>query len=370
MDVAVSCIPNYSSPGSVTHIKLLKWLIDTQAKDTVIAIRNESDKRKRDKLKAKLPAITPSGIFKYASEDGLIKHSGLIQFDIDGKDHLHIGNMDTLGEQLKNIENVAYCGLSVSGRGWWGLIPITTPKKHKAHFDALRLDFQSLGITIDDKCGNVKTLRGYSYDPNGYFNHSAIPYDKTYLPAPKPRKAPKPEFRQSAGSTDLDEIQNRVSVSEVVHYLSGDNSEKELRTGGKKMACPCPDTRAGSQRFTVWPDKQTFYCHKCGMGKGIAGVFKLVQNAQDVTFSEAKNFLVDTFTPDLKSQGIETACKTRLIPEGWDRTPEGELIDSDGLPVLTWWTEDDISAASPIEQKAVIQERTRVANLKSRTDAK
>ena len=36
---------------------------------------------------------------------------------------------------------MAYCGLSVSGKGFWGLIPIANPDKHRLHFTALKEAF-------------------------------------------------------------------------------------------------------------------------------------------------------------------------------------------------------------------------------------
>ena len=76
------------------------------------------------------------------------------------------------------IKNVAYCGLSVSGRGYWGLVPIHDPAMHKEHFEALQDDFHFIGIKIDPAPGNVASPRYYSYDSNGYFNAKATVYKR------------------------------------------------------------------------------------------------------------------------------------------------------------------------------------------------
>ncbi|MDZ7718020.1 MAG: BT4734/BF3469 family protein [Balneolaceae bacterium] len=131
-------------------------------------------------LKATLPAITPSGQFSYRSKEKLIEHSGLIQFDIDGKDHINIANFKALKEEISKIVNVAYVGLSVSGKGYWGLIPIKYPEKHKNHFKAMKNAFGNYGIKLDDKPSHVASLRGYSYDPDAYFSHNAKPLELLY----------------------------------------------------------------------------------------------------------------------------------------------------------------------------------------------
>ena len=178
LDVEISCFANYETPANPKTIKLLSWLKCSKYRMEVEGIRNIEDKGKRDELKATLPAITPSGFFSYRAEKDLIKHSGLIQFDIDYKDNQHLGKFDELKSHICNIPNVAYCGLSVSGKGYWGLIPITYPEKHNLHFKTLQIVFRKFNITIDGSCKDVSRLRGYSYDPDGYFNHNATLFYK------------------------------------------------------------------------------------------------------------------------------------------------------------------------------------------------
>jgi len=84
-----------------------------------------------------------------------------------------------LKEQICKIRNVAYCGLSVSGNGFWGLIPIAYPAQHKEHFEALKNQFGRMGIEIDNKPKNVASLRGYSYDDAAYFNPDALIFNLT-----------------------------------------------------------------------------------------------------------------------------------------------------------------------------------------------
>ena len=59
---------------------------------------------------------------------------------------MQIGAKVTL---LFHIENVAYAGLSASGKGFFLIIPIAYPKRHKEQFAAIHRDFFSLGLAID-----------------------------------------------------------------------------------------------------------------------------------------------------------------------------------------------------------------------------
>lgn len=179
LDVDVSCFLKYDVPNHPKPINLLTWLRSIKYKNQVEQIRQIADKKERDGLKAQLPGITPSGLFSWRASSGLLKHSGLIQFDIDLKENQHIQNFAELKRELSKIQNIAYCGLSVSGLGYWGLIPIFDPTKHAAYFDSIKTDFLTFGIVIDPIVRNVASLRGYSFDPAAYFNHEANIYAKT-----------------------------------------------------------------------------------------------------------------------------------------------------------------------------------------------
>lgn len=213
LNIEVSCFKNYVTPDNPRPVSLLTWLKSAKYRHQVEAIRSTEEKAKRDQLKAALPAITPSGLFRRREEKALLKHSGLIQFDIDLKENGHISNYSVLKKELCKIVNVAYVGLSVSGRGYWGLIPIANPMRHKAHFAALKEDFARFGIILDDKPGNVASLRGYSYDPGGLFNPDAKPYTRVK------EKSQNKIYRRSTHSTlkevDAEKIEAILSQIEA-----------------------------------------------------------------------------------------------------------------------------------------------------------
>jgi hypothetical protein len=211
LNIEVSCFKNYNTAEHPKTVNLLNWLTSDKYKDQVNSIRSLPTKEERDTIKATIPAITPSGVFHRRKAKALIKHSGLIQFDIDfAGNNRNILNYTQLKEQLCNIIHVAYCGLSVSGTGFWGLIPLAYPEHHKRQFEALKQAFRLTGIELDNKPGNVASLRGYSYDCEAYFNHNAKHF--TGLP-------PQPIYNKPKGSKANIELTTYQKIERAVKKL-------------------------------------------------------------------------------------------------------------------------------------------------------
>lgn len=187
LDKNISCFKDYRTAENPAEINLVTWLTSEKYADKVKYIRGCEDPDEIKGLKASLPAVTVSGLFSARNMEGLIQHSGLICIDIDRKENPNLVNWHEVPEILAKIPNVAYCGLSVSGNGYFAIIPIRYPEKHVLHFHALYADFLRMGLVIDKACKDVCRLRGYSYDPNPYFNHEARPYFKTYDPDARPK---------------------------------------------------------------------------------------------------------------------------------------------------------------------------------------
>lgn len=214
LNTKVSCFKNYEITYNPVEINLISWLNNSKYAKEIQQLRAVEDKSERDSIKAMLPAITPSGTFSYRSCNYLIRHSGLLQFDIDFQHNEHIDNYFELKEELCKIQNIAYCGLSASGRGFWGLVPIAYPEQHKEHFDALKMDFERFGIVIDEKPKNVASLRGYSYDPEGYFNHQAKVYKKFILPKKRERHFT-PSYNQDQTRDKVEKLINQIVQSGI-----------------------------------------------------------------------------------------------------------------------------------------------------------
>ena len=172
LNVTVSCFANYRTADNPKSVNLLKWLTSAKYASQVSEIRATADKAVRDRLKSTLPAITPSGIFSHRKKDGLLHHSGILCLDIDFKDNDHILNFNDLKTEIGKMLFVAYCGLSVSGNGFFVLVPIAHPDSHEQHFAALENDFASFGIILDPSGKDVCRLRGYSFDDAAFFRQT------------------------------------------------------------------------------------------------------------------------------------------------------------------------------------------------------
>jgi hypothetical protein len=220
-NVIISKFSSYKSTQP-TNINLWDWLCDDTYKNVVCKIRTMSDKDEIKKLKSQLPCITPSGKFMLRNANALILHSGFICIDIDGSDNCHLNDFAKVRDELKKIKNISYVALSVSGKGVFCLIPIKFPEKHKEHFEALKIQFSNIGITIDKSCGDVSRLRGYSYDENAHFNENAIVFE--HFVEYKSEKVPKINSATIRGSR-INEKKTHSKVMRVVHKLNNSSTD-------------------------------------------------------------------------------------------------------------------------------------------------
>jgi len=155
-------------------------LSSQKQKHLIEKIRLSTNETEQIALKLRLSCCTPSCEIV---ENGQFKHSGLMCVDVDFKDNNSVTNFSDFKKLLPKIENVAYCSLSARGEGYFLLIPVSNPAKHKQHFDSLKMAFARCGITIDPSCSNVNRLRFYSWDSEPYINLNAKPYTFVYSPA-------------------------------------------------------------------------------------------------------------------------------------------------------------------------------------------
>ncbi|MEO8947317.1 MAG: BT4734/BF3469 family protein [Mucilaginibacter sp.] len=214
-NITVSSFKNYKST-TPQDVNLWEWLKDDSLQAEIEYLRGLESKEERRNVKSTLPCITPSGTFLIRQEAGLREHSGLICIDIDGQDNPQINDFEYLRDQIKNINNVAYCGLSASGKGLFCLIPIKDTDKHKKHFEALKLCFEHFGIKIDGGCGDVSRLRGYSYDPKAYFNMNAVIYNQLLE---RDIKTTVTTYTAKRKSNNFGELNTRTKVDEIISKI-------------------------------------------------------------------------------------------------------------------------------------------------------
>lgn len=166
---------HYKLGKSPKTVSLYDVLFQPLQPELVTAIRSEPDKDKRKQLKQGLYAITPSAICKGGRRaEHVISHTGLMAFDIDDIPD----DIAQCYQIVKQIPHILYLGLSASGNGLWGLIPIAYPEKHSQHFEAMRIMFDDMDIKIDTAPKAVNSLRYLAYDENAFRNESAAPFRK------------------------------------------------------------------------------------------------------------------------------------------------------------------------------------------------
>ena len=157
--------------GYGTTCKLRTFLFDKNHIQEIEYLRTLQTKEERNAIKRRLPQACISGIFQPTRKaDNLVRHSGLICLDVDRKDNQDIDNWADLKQELAKLPQVAYISLSVSGNGYFLILPLRYPQFHKQQFVQLKRDFNKMRIIIDPACGDVTRMRCMSYDPRPYIN--------------------------------------------------------------------------------------------------------------------------------------------------------------------------------------------------------
>jgi len=168
----VSFFPRFSCKEPTKTVSVAEMVLNQNFKDEVEAYRYKNN------TKRFLPCFTPSGVFSARNANSLIQHNSIICIDIDKDDNLELEDFSDLKDLIRQIPYVAYCGHSCGGEGYFLLIPIKYPEKHKAHFQALFEDFERCDIKIDRSCSDVCRLRCVSFDDEPYINEDVEVYTR------------------------------------------------------------------------------------------------------------------------------------------------------------------------------------------------
>lgn len=193
MDIFQTHISVYNgvTDNTGTIMPLGTFLFCKEYKDDILRLRAVFYKEKRNALKRSLPQATISGVFSPTrAKNNLSQHSGLICVDIDAKDNPDIWDWETLKQDLSVLPQIAYCTLSVSGKGLFLVIPLRYPEKHLQQFRPLQIDFRKMGIMIDSACSDITRLRCLSYDEHPIINENATLYEGVYVEKPKHKSLP------------------------------------------------------------------------------------------------------------------------------------------------------------------------------------
>lgn len=145
-------------------------------------------------IKKMLPGATLSGLFALYEDDSLThpgqrvmvsrrethlkQHTGWLAIDIDLDDNKHLTQFDNVRFVCQYRPEIALFMRSCSGTGYFGLVRLAYPDRHKDQFKALLKDYAACGITLDRSCGNIGRVRFASWDDPEYIyiNEKAVPY--------------------------------------------------------------------------------------------------------------------------------------------------------------------------------------------------
>lgn len=144
--------------------------------------------------KKKLPGATLSGLFALYEDDSLThpgqrvmvsrreshlqQHTGWLAIDIDLADNAHLSNFENVRFACSYRPEIALLMRSCSGSGYFGLVKLAYPERHKDQFKALLKDYAAIGITLDKACSNIGRVRFASWDDpeHIYINENVVPY--------------------------------------------------------------------------------------------------------------------------------------------------------------------------------------------------
>lgn len=153
------------------------FLFSKKHKKDVERVRSLYGSEAYKQEKKHLPMAAISGTFRTRNIGDLIEHTGLICIDIDAKDNPNLDMAKDVMPRLRELPYVFYAGKSVSGNGYFAIIPLLHKGLHRQHYCSLKHVFLEMGINIDKNCGDVTRTRFISYDDNFYMNENAELYD-------------------------------------------------------------------------------------------------------------------------------------------------------------------------------------------------
>lgn len=176
--------------------------------------------------KKRLPGATLSGLFalyddeciakdgrKYIKkvsrrETHLQQHTGWLAIDIDLADNTQLSNFENIRMVCRFRPETGLLMRSCSGSGYFGLVRLAYPDRHKSQFRALLQEYAPIGITLDKACSNIGRVRFASWDDpeHIYINEQVIPYRGLAEDIPRVMpQAVRQSYRSAGGVTYNDE---------------------------------------------------------------------------------------------------------------------------------------------------------------------
>lgn len=199
MTIREFCLTDHWKPY-VQHLRAMRKEYGSKAKK----MQEYIDTKKQ------LPGATLSGLFSIYDDECIRKdgskfiapvsrrethlkqHTGWLAIDIDLADNARLSNFENVRFACGYRPEIALLMRSCSGSGYFGLVKLAYPERHKDQFKALLKEYAAIGITLDKACSNIGRVRFASWDDpeHIYINNNVVPYKglegMTVLPLPRP----------------------------------------------------------------------------------------------------------------------------------------------------------------------------------------
>lgn len=242
----------------VTAQELIGAIKSDAYKSEVDAIRSAPDKDTRSELKARLPAVTASGVFSKRSASALVKHSGILIADLDLDENPQLMEPEQLAGARKRLcadKHIYFLFASPSGGLKAGVkIDATCADTHKAAFASVKDWFaQNHGLVIDKACSDVSRLCFLSHDPQACIKSQPFTIKTTKAATNNPiwRVAPKPSATD--GNSPGDDFNKRGDVEGLLQSQGWTTRDgKNWTRPGKQGGISGNLGVVGERKFYCW----------------------------------------------------------------------------------------------------------------------
>jgi VirE N-terminal domain/Primase C terminal 1 (PriCT-1) len=292
------------------------------------AIRNETNKEKRNAAKSKLVSVCFSGEFSRRAAKNIIKHSGFACLDFD--DLPSFEDAVCLRDSLQDNEYVYSAFISPSGNGVKAIVKIPPEiENHKKYYEALCETFDSF---LDTKTKDVSRVCYESYDPDLFINENSKVW------------ALKKEYTEVAQKTNYPKHFQIIDTSKKVDViLKWFNKKFTLNAGERnnnlfKLACSL--NRAGLQSDEALSMFKNFY----SAGLSDSELEAIIKSGYKFTNEFDTMILVDDNkireASEVLKKGVQKA-KREFRKEGLTDGDIDEIIDFDFEDdFLVFWDTD------------------------------
>jgi len=203
-----------SPDGEMDMNQLIETVQYGYIREAIESLRNSSGEIYKTK-KLQLPAVTLSGTFTKRNAESIVKHSGLIQVDID-----FVPDYEALFKTICNDAYTYVCFRSPGGKGMKVIVKINpSVTTHLWQFYALEKYYRaSFEIKIDPSCKDIARCMLLSYDPELFCNPFATLYEAQFNPVAEKRATDSNMIPYKASPAN-----NKKTVESIIEIVQEQN---------------------------------------------------------------------------------------------------------------------------------------------------